>query len=113
MHTWVPSTPSPTLAAHGGDTVALADTVFTAFNAVSKGSDDLDEWYRTVMPRNLQRVGLSGGGLLLDYLKAVAREGIGHLNKRLEAFEGLCESFKTPKAGVVGEPPPSRRRQRP
>jgi len=103
MHTWVPKTPASSLADHGGDNAELVESVYTAITAVSKGAAGLLEWYEVIMPRNLDRVGLSGGVLLRDYLQAIDREDLRTLHTRLEAFQGLCEFFRdAPTVSMTG-----------
>jgi hypothetical protein len=106
MHTWVPENVSPTLAAHGGQVHALAQTVSGALQGIRAGSDRLHQWYRTIMARNLEVLGLAGGVPLRDYLAAIARARIGCLSTRLVAFEGLCEFVKT----ALSQPQPAQSR---
>jgi len=71
MHTWVPGTRTPTLAAHGGDMNALADSVLASLEAIESGSQFVFQWSRLIVSRNLARVGLAGGASLSEYLEAV------------------------------------------
>jgi len=98
MHTWVPDTPASSLADDGVDDAELVEGVHTAVMAISKGANGLLGWYEVIMPQNLARVGLAGAVLVRDYLQAIDRKELGNLHTRLEAFEGLCEFFRTTPA---------------
>lgn len=104
MHTWVPRTAAPTLAAHGGRTNTLAGAVFAVIQSVSKGSEYLSQWNAVVVAQNLTGLGLSGGLPLSEYMTAVVRAGLGCFNTRLQAFEGLCEFLKNSPATMPGRP---------
>jgi len=91
MHTWVPETASPTLAAHRGRPRDLAATVHAAATAVSRGSEGLRQWSAIITTRHLQHLGLPGGTFLSDYLSAVRERGTEP--GRCAAFAELCERF--------------------
>lgn len=94
MHTWVPDTRPPTIAAHRGRSRDLATTVHTAATAVSKGSEGLLQWSAIIVSRHLQHLGLPGGTYLNEYLAAMAKQGTGYT--RWSAFAELCEFFNMP-----------------
>lgn len=99
MHTFVPDAPAPSLATHdrcGSDEV---QKVHGAITAISRGSDGLRQWSAIVVRSHLQRLGLPGGTLLLEYLDAIAKDRTG--GTRWAAFAELCEFFRAPAGGTV------------
>jgi hypothetical protein len=91
MHTWVPNTLAPSLAAHGGSAADLAQTVMTAASAVFGGTDRLWEWSPTIVARHLRHLGLPGSTPLIEYLGAIDGRGTG--TTRLGLFAELSEFF--------------------
>jgi hypothetical protein len=94
MHTWVPETRKPSLAAHGGDARRLARTVHKAITAISRGSDGLSEWSAIVVSRHLKRLGLPGGTSVDRYLGAIASDNEGPTQWAL--FAEMCEFMRIP-----------------
>lgn len=97
MHTWVPDTRKPSLAAHAGDSRRLARTVHNAVTAITMGSAQLSQWSAIVVSRHLERLGLPGGTPVDDYLAAVAKDREGPT--RWALFAEMCEFIRTPPAG--------------
>lgn len=88
MHTWVPSTPAPTLAAHGGDVDALARTVVSAVNTIGARQALVEAWAQRCVAENLSQLRLAHGVSLRDYLVAVLARP---RPARLHVFAALCE----------------------
>jgi hypothetical protein len=101
MHTWVPKTPSASLRDHRDHPEKLAEGVYRALQGVVRGSEGLWQWYKTVMPRNLEHFGLAGEVSLRVYMEAVAAEAPA-LSSRLKAFDGLCQFFQLDPADPFG-----------
>ncbi len=99
MHTWVPASRAPSLAAHGGRARDLAATVSAALTGISGGSDRLGQWSANMVSRQLARLALPAGTPLLAYLDAVAEKGTG--TTRWAVFAELCESIRSPAMGTV------------
>lgn len=97
MHTWVPDTRKPSLAAHGGDTRRLARTVHNAVTAITMGSAQLSQWSAIVVSRHLERLGLPGGTPVDRYLGAIERDK--ERPTRWALFAEMCEFIRTPPAG--------------
>ena len=93
MHSWVPDTRKPSLAAHSGNVGRLAETVHGAITSITRGSEGLSEWSAIVVSRHLQRLRLRGGTSLTKYISAVAAEEEGPT--RWALFAELCEFMKT------------------
>lgn len=89
MHTWVPNTRMPSLAAHGGDARRLAETVHGALTAISVSSEPLSRWSAVVVSRHLKRLGLPGGTPVSRYLAANASDE--ERPTRWGLFAAMCE----------------------
>ena len=90
MHLWVPGKVPPTLAAHGGDTHALANSVSEATDAVRATPLTLEEWGRIIARRNLERLKLDGEPPLSMYLLELVRRGVANANTCEAAFADMC-----------------------
>jgi hypothetical protein len=113
MHTWVPDTRKPSLAAHGGDTRRLAATVHGTLMVVSMGSEQLSEWSAIVVSRHLKRLGLPGGTPVSRYLAAHAEDT--ERPTRWGLFAEMCEFIRLKRSdpGVARGRNAARRRQSP
>lgn len=90
MHTWVPNTRTPTLAAHGGNGEALAATVLAAIDSISGGTAMMEDWAGRLAKENLRRLKLPHGTPLRDYLAALIADRDVGVTNRLQAFGRFC-----------------------
>ena len=97
MHTWVPDTKAPSLAAHAGRTDLLAETVHGAVRALSAGHDARSQWSASIVARHLKRLRLRGGTTLAKYLAALEHDEEGPT--RWALFAEFCEFIRTPSPG--------------
>lgn len=92
MHTWVPNTRQPSLAAHNGDVRRLAETVHGALTAIFVSSEQLSKWSAVVVSHHLKRLGLPGGTPVSRYLAAHASDE--ERPTRWELFAEMCEFIR-------------------
>jgi hypothetical protein len=90
MHLFVPETPLPSLAAHGGDGDSLLRSVHRACGKLTRGNEVVAAWAPQAVRQHLDCLKVSADIPMVDYLRALLRADVVNVSTRLRAFDKLC-----------------------